>query len=124
MSARLPVNPFLLLVAASASWGVGTVLSKLALDRGIAPITLLAVEMGASSTVLLLALTSGARCRCSLGAAAHPRVGSGGRVPGRRPAFPRAMAGCRDRRACGPRRRADAERQRRRPQLFNARDAK
>ena len=56
MSARLPTNPFLLLVAASACWGVGTVLSKLTLDRGVAPITLLAVEMGASSIVLLLAL--------------------------------------------------------------------
>ena len=63
MSARLPANPFLLLVAASACWGVGTVLSKLALDRGIAPITLLAVEMGASSTVLLLALLVTTRFR-------------------------------------------------------------
>ena len=56
MSSRLPTHPFLLLVAASAFWGVGTVLSKLALDRGIPPVPLLAVEMGASSTVLLLAL--------------------------------------------------------------------
>ena len=63
MSARLPTNPFLLLVAASACWGVGTVLSKLALDRGIAPITLLAVEMGASSMVLLLALLVTTRFR-------------------------------------------------------------
>jgi probable blue pigment (indigoidine) exporter len=63
MSARLPAHPFLLLVAASACWGVGTVLSKLALDRGIAPITLLAVEMGASSTVLLLALLVTTRFR-------------------------------------------------------------
>ena len=63
MSARLPANPFLLLVAASACWGVGTVLSKLALDRGIAPISLLAVEMGASSTVLILALLVTTRFR-------------------------------------------------------------
>ena len=63
MSSRLPTNPFLLLVAASAFWGVGTVLSKLALDRGIAPITLLAVEMGVSSTCLLLALLATTRFR-------------------------------------------------------------
>ena len=56
MSSRLPTHPFLLLVAASAFWGIGTVLSKLALDRGIPPVTLLAVEMGASSTLLLVAL--------------------------------------------------------------------
>jgi drug/metabolite transporter (DMT)-like permease len=54
MSSRLPTNPFLLLIAASAFWGIGTVLSKLALDRGIPPVTLLAVEMGASSSLLLL----------------------------------------------------------------------
>ena len=56
MSARLPTRPFLLLVAASACWGVGTVLSKLALDRGIRPVPLLAVELAASSTLLLLTL--------------------------------------------------------------------
>lgn len=55
MSSRIPTHPFLLLVAASAFWGVGTVLSKLALDRGIPPVTLLAVEVGASSTFLLIA---------------------------------------------------------------------
>ena len=63
MSSRLPTHPFLLLVAASAFWGVGTVLSKLALDRGIPPVTLLAVEMGASSTFLLLALLVTTRFR-------------------------------------------------------------
>ena len=63
MSSRLPTHPFLLLVAASAFWGVGTVLSKLALDRGIPPVTLLAVEMGASSTLLLLALLVTTRFR-------------------------------------------------------------
>ena len=63
MSSRIPTHPFLLLVAASAFWGVGTVLSKLALDRGIPPVTLLAVEMGASSLVLLLALLVTTRFR-------------------------------------------------------------
>jgi probable blue pigment (indigoidine) exporter len=63
MSSRLPQHPFLLLVAASAFWGVGTVLSKLALDRGIPPVTLLAVEMGVSSTLLLLALLVTTRFR-------------------------------------------------------------
>ena len=68
--------------------------------------------------------TTGPRRGRGLGAPAHPRVGSGGRVPGRRPAFPDAMAGCRDRWVCGPSCRADADRQRRRPQLSNAGDAK
>ena len=63
MSSRLPTHPFLLLVMASAFWGVGTVLSKLALDRGIPPVTLLAVEMGVSSTFLLLALLATTRFR-------------------------------------------------------------
>ena len=56
-------TPISLLVAASAFWGIGTVLSKLALDRGIPPVTLLAVEMGASSTFLLLALLVTTRLR-------------------------------------------------------------
>ncbi len=42
----------LLVVAATACWGGGTVLSKLALDRGIAPLTLLAIELGASCLLL------------------------------------------------------------------------
>jgi drug/metabolite transporter (DMT)-like permease len=63
MSSRLPTNPFVLLVAASAFWGIGTVLSKLALDRGIAPVPLLAVEMGASSLLLLLFLLGTSRLR-------------------------------------------------------------
>ena len=63
MSSRLPTHPFPLLVGASAFWGIGTVLSKLALDRGIPPVTLLAVEMGASSTLLLLALLVTTRFR-------------------------------------------------------------
>jgi drug/metabolite transporter (DMT)-like permease len=52
-----------LLVAASAFWGVGTVLSKQALDRGIPPVTLLAVEMAASTSLLLLALLVTSRFR-------------------------------------------------------------
>lgn len=63
MSSRLPTNPLLLLVAASAFWGIGTVLSKSALDRGIAPVPLLAVEMGASSTLLLVVLLVATRGR-------------------------------------------------------------
>jgi probable blue pigment (indigoidine) exporter len=52
----------LLLVAATACWGCGTVLSKQALDRGVAPLTLLAVELTASSLLLVLAtLLTGAR---------------------------------------------------------------
>jgi probable blue pigment (indigoidine) exporter len=44
----------LLLVAATACWGCGTVLSKQVLDRGVAPLTLLAIELAASSLLLLL----------------------------------------------------------------------
>lgn len=43
----------LLLVAATAGWGCGTVLSKQVLDRGVAPLTLLAIELTASSLLLL-----------------------------------------------------------------------
>jgi drug/metabolite transporter (DMT)-like permease len=39
-------------LGATACWGVGTVLSKQALDRGLAPLTLLAVELVASSALL------------------------------------------------------------------------
>lgn len=45
-----------LLVAATACWGCGTVLSKQVLDRGVAPLTLLAVELAASALLLLLAM--------------------------------------------------------------------
>ncbi len=55
----MPVSPpyrhVLLLVAATACWGCGTVLSKQVLDRGVAPLTLLAVELTASTFLLLLA---------------------------------------------------------------------
>ncbi len=44
----------LLLVAATACWGCGTVLSKHVLDRGVAPLTLLAIELAASSLLLWL----------------------------------------------------------------------
>jgi drug/metabolite transporter (DMT)-like permease len=38
-----------------AAWGCGTVLSKQVLDRGVAPLTLLAIELTASSLLLSLA---------------------------------------------------------------------
>ena len=62
----MPVLPsyrhVLLLVAATACWGCGTVLSKQVLDRGVAPLTLLALELAASVSVLLVAvLLSGVR---------------------------------------------------------------
>ncbi|MFC7725479.1 DMT family transporter [Nocardioides sp. GCM10028917] len=41
-----------LLVSATACWGCGTVLSKQVLDRGVAPLTLLAIELLASSLLL------------------------------------------------------------------------
>ena len=46
----------LLLVAATACWGCGTVLSKQVLDRGVAPLTLLAIELAASSLLLWLGM--------------------------------------------------------------------
>jgi probable blue pigment (indigoidine) exporter len=49
----------LLLVAATACWGCGTVLSKQVLDRGVAPLTLLVVELAASVGLLSLAAASG-----------------------------------------------------------------
>lgn len=45
-----------LLVAATGCWGAGTVLSKQVLERGVAPLTLLVIELAASSVLLLLAL--------------------------------------------------------------------
>lgn len=42
----------ILLVAATTCWGCGTVLSKQVLDRGVAPLTLLAIELAASSLLL------------------------------------------------------------------------
>ena len=46
----------LLLVAATACWGCGTVLSKQVLDRGVAPLTLLALELFASCLLLLISM--------------------------------------------------------------------
>jgi drug/metabolite transporter (DMT)-like permease len=54
MSERISPRPALLLVAATACWGVGTVLSKQVLNRGVAPLTLLVLELTASSLLLLL----------------------------------------------------------------------
>ncbi len=52
----------LLIVAATGCWGGGTVLSKQVLDRGVAPLTLLAIELAASSLLLGLgAMMLGAR---------------------------------------------------------------
>lgn len=45
-----------LLIAATACWGSGTVLSKQAVERGTAPLTLLVIELAASSAVLLVGL--------------------------------------------------------------------
>jgi drug/metabolite transporter (DMT)-like permease len=42
----------LLIVSATACWGSGTVLSKQVLDRGVAPLTLLAIELAASTLLL------------------------------------------------------------------------
>ena len=42
----------LLLLTATACWGCGTVLSKQVLDRGVAALTLLAIELAASSLLL------------------------------------------------------------------------
>lgn len=55
MPAISSYRPVLLLVAATACWGWGTVLSKQVLDRGVAPLTLLVVELTASGVLLLLA---------------------------------------------------------------------
>jgi len=52
----------LLLVAATACWGCGTVVSSQVLRRGVAPLTLLAVELTASALLLALAtFLTGAR---------------------------------------------------------------
>ncbi len=63
MPARPTVRPFVMLVAATACWGTGTVLSKLALDRGLAPVVLLALELAASCTFLVLILIASTRTR-------------------------------------------------------------
>jgi drug/metabolite transporter (DMT)-like permease len=66
MSVSSSYRHVLLLVAATACWGCGTVLSKQVLDRGVAPLTLLAVELTASALLLLFAtLLSGVRVTSS-----------------------------------------------------------
>ena len=58
----------LLLVAATACWGIGTVLSKLVLDRGVAPLTLLALELAASCLLLGISMrVLGVRLRRTAG---------------------------------------------------------
>jgi drug/metabolite transporter (DMT)-like permease len=54
MSQTVSSRHALLLVAATACWGCGTVLSKQVLDRGVAPLTLLVIELAASSALLSL----------------------------------------------------------------------
>jgi drug/metabolite transporter (DMT)-like permease len=53
MPARTSIRHVLLLVSATACWGGGTVLSKQVLNRGVAPMTLLVVELVASCALLL-----------------------------------------------------------------------
>lgn len=62
MSGSTSYRHALLVVAATACWGGGTVLSKQVLDRGVAPLTLLAIELAASSLLVgLSALVLGVR---------------------------------------------------------------
>ena len=71
----MPQTPYrhaLLIVLATACWGTGTVLSKQVLDRGVAPLTLLAIELVASTMLLGLgALVLGVRPNWS---PAHARL--------------------------------------------------
>lgn len=53
MSVHTSFRHVLLVVGATACWGGGTVLSKQVLDRGVAPLTLLVVELVASCLLLL-----------------------------------------------------------------------
>lgn len=52
MPSRLSYRHVLLVVAATACWGGGTVLSKQVLDRGVAPLTLLVIELATSCLLL------------------------------------------------------------------------
>ena len=56
MPAHASPRHALLLVAATACWGCGTVLSKQVLDRGVAPLTLLALELFASCALLWISM--------------------------------------------------------------------
>ncbi len=62
----------LLVVAATACWGCGTVMSKQVLDRGVAPLTLLGIELAASC--LVLALVTGALGQAPTGSPALGRL--------------------------------------------------
>ena len=53
MPARLSFRHVILIIAATACWGGGTVLSKQVLERGVAPLTLLVIELAASCLLLL-----------------------------------------------------------------------
>ena len=66
MSVRVSYRHLLLVVAAAAFWGCGTVLSKEALERDIAPLSLLVVELGASSLLLCLGVLMSARGRSAM----------------------------------------------------------
>ncbi len=66
MPGRTSYRHALLIVCATACWGCGTVLSKQVLDRGVAPLTLLAIELCASTLLLaLVTLAVGSRPRYS-----------------------------------------------------------
>lgn len=56
MPRNTPYRHAFMLVAATACWGCGTVLSKQVLDRGVSPLVLLAIELAASSSLLLTGL--------------------------------------------------------------------
>lgn len=60
MSVTAPSRHVVLLVAATACWGFGTVLSKQALEHGVAPLPLLVIELAASCLLLLVLLLVGA----------------------------------------------------------------
>jgi drug/metabolite transporter (DMT)-like permease len=53
MPARTSIRHVLLLVSATACWCGATVLSKQVLNRGVAPMTFLVVELAASCVLLL-----------------------------------------------------------------------
>lgn len=66
MPERTSYRHALLILSATACWGGGTVLSKQVLDRGVAPLTLLAIELAASTLLLGLgALVLGVRPKWS-----------------------------------------------------------
>ena len=54
MSGNISYRHASLVVAATACWGTGTVLSKQVLNRGVAPLTLLIIELAVSSLFLFV----------------------------------------------------------------------